>query len=122
MANETRMESSPQLEPTIAALRGAYQAFNRGDIEAAAEPLDAQIEWTEPAEFPGGGTYRGRDEVKHYLTQSRAAWQKHRANQSDLSPPAIGSLCLSMREFDRRAATSGKMCAWRTSTRSAVAN
>lgn len=74
MANETRMESSPQLEPTIAALRGAYQAFNRGDIEAAAEPLDAQIEWTEPVEFPGGGTYHGRDEVKRYLTQSRAAW------------------------------------------------
>jgi hypothetical protein len=46
------MESSPQLESTIAALRGAYQAFNRGDIEAAVEPLDAQIEWTEPVEFP----------------------------------------------------------------------
>jgi hypothetical protein len=52
MPNQTRMESSPQLESTIAALRGAYQAFNRGDIEAAVEPLDAQIEWTEPVEFP----------------------------------------------------------------------
>lgn len=27
-----------------------------------------------PAEFPGGGAYHGRDEVKRYLTQSRAAW------------------------------------------------
>jgi uncharacterized protein len=44
------------------------------DIEAAAEPLDAQIEWTEPVEFPGGGTYHGRNAVKRYLTQSRAAW------------------------------------------------
>jgi uncharacterized protein len=72
--NQTRMESSSQLVPTIAALRAAYQAFNRGDIDAAVEAFDAQIEWTEPVEFPGGGTYHGRDEVKRYLTQSRAAW------------------------------------------------
>jgi uncharacterized protein len=38
------------------------------------EPLDAEIEWTEPPEFPGGGTYHGREAAKHYLTQSRAAW------------------------------------------------
>jgi ketosteroid isomerase-like protein len=74
MPKETQMESSRELEPAIAALRGAYQAFNRGDIDAALQPLDAQIEWTEPVEFPGGGTYHGHDGVKRYLTQSRAAW------------------------------------------------
>lgn len=74
MPKQTRMERSPQLDSTIAALGRAYEAFNRGDIDAAVEPLDAQIEWTEPAELPGGGTYRGRDGVKRYLTQSRAAW------------------------------------------------
>jgi ketosteroid isomerase-like protein len=68
------MEDSPQTEKMIGALRGAYAAFNRGDIDAAVENLDAQIEWTEPAEFPGGGTYRGREGVKQYLAQSRAAW------------------------------------------------
>ena len=68
------MENSREFEPTIAALRGAYEAFNRGDIDAAVQPLDAQIEWTEPVEFPGGGTYHGRAGVKRYLTQSRAAW------------------------------------------------
>src|SRR5258708_574223 len=70
----TSVEVSPNLEPVIVTLRGAYAAFNRGDIDAAVEPLDAQIEWTEPAEFPGGGTYHGREGAKHYLTQSRAAW------------------------------------------------
>jgi ketosteroid isomerase-like protein len=74
MPKETRMESSRQFEATIAALRGAYEAFNRGDIDAALQPLDPQIEWTEPVEFPGGGTYHGHDGVKRYLTQSRAAW------------------------------------------------
>ena len=35
---------------------------------------DPQIEWSEPTEFPGGGTYHGREGVKQYLMQSRAAW------------------------------------------------
>jgi uncharacterized protein len=69
---EGNVENTP--EQAIAALRDAYSAFNRGDIDAAVEGLDAQIEWTEPLEFPGGGTYHGRDGVKQYLTQSRAAW------------------------------------------------
>jgi uncharacterized protein len=53
-------------------LRAAYAAFNRGDIESSVSGFDPKIEWVEPAEFPGGGTYQGRDGVKRYLTQSRA--------------------------------------------------
>jgi len=65
------MLTTAQQEHAVSVLRGAYAAFNRGDIAAAVEPLDAQIEWIEPAEFPGGGTYRGLAGVKSYLTQSR---------------------------------------------------
>ena len=68
------MDVTPDMEHVVTALAGAYAAFNRGDMTAALEPLDAQVEWTEPAEFPRGGTYHGRDGVKQYLTQSRAAW------------------------------------------------
>ena len=68
------MDESAQLEQMIVALRAAYAAFNRGDIVAAVEPLDAQIEWSEPVEFPGGGTYQGREGAKQYLSQSRDAW------------------------------------------------
>lgn len=60
----------------IVAIRGAYAAFNRGDFDAAVASLDPNIEWTEPAKFPGGGTYHGRDAVKGYLRQSRAGWAK----------------------------------------------
>jgi uncharacterized protein len=67
-------ESAPEITEAITALRGAYAAFNRGDIDAAVEPFDARIEWIEPAEFPGGGTYHGQDAVKRYLAQSRAPW------------------------------------------------
>src|ERR1700722_3792229 len=71
---EARMNDSSQQEQMIVALRGAYAAFNRGDIDAALEPLDAQIEWSEPAEFPGDGMYHGHEGVKRYLTQSRAGF------------------------------------------------
>lgn len=58
----------------IALLRHAYAAFNRGDMDAAVAGLDPNIDWREPAEFPGGGAYRGRAEVARYLANSRANW------------------------------------------------
>ena len=67
----THVDVSPNMEHVVTALRGAYAAFNRGDMTAAVEPLDAEIEWREPAEFPRGGTYHGRDGVKKYRTPSR---------------------------------------------------
>ena len=66
--------SGSQLAAEMEALRNAYAAFNRNDIADTVEALDPQIEWTEPAEFPGGGTYHGHEGVKRYLSQSRAAW------------------------------------------------
>jgi uncharacterized protein len=83
---EARLDNAPQLNQMISALRGAYAAFNRGDIEAALEPLDAQIEWSEPAEFPEGGTYHGHDGVRHYLTHSREAWAEGRSEPEEFIP------------------------------------
>lgn len=61
-----------ETEVAIAELRDAYASFSRGDIDRAVQFLDPNVEWTEPQEFPGGGTYRGVDGAKHYLAQSRA--------------------------------------------------
>jgi uncharacterized protein len=68
------MEQTPETEQAITQLRSAYAAFNRGDIDAAVAALDSQVEWTEPADFPGGGTYHGVEGVKQCLRQSRDAW------------------------------------------------
>jgi ketosteroid isomerase-like protein len=65
---------SNDMNQIIETLRGAYAAFNRGDMDAAVAPMDPSIEWVEPLEFPGGGARQGRDAVKQYLTQSRAGW------------------------------------------------
>jgi uncharacterized protein len=67
------MQTSPQTEQRIAILRAAYAAFNRGDIAAAVQSLDPDIDWREPTEFPGGGTYHGREGAGQYLTNSRAS-------------------------------------------------
>ena len=73
-----RREISGKLTPSLVveteALREAYAAFNRNDIPATVKALDPQIEWTEPAEFPGGGTYHGHAGVQAYLSQSRGNW------------------------------------------------
>ena len=61
-----------QIEDATTALRAAYVAFNRGDIDAAVRILDPGVEWIEPPEFPGGGTYHGIEGAKQYLSQSRA--------------------------------------------------
>jgi ketosteroid isomerase-like protein len=69
---ENATPTPQQSEQAIAGLRAAYAAFNRGDIDGAVQLLDPQVEWTEPAEFPDGGTYHGIDGAKRYLAQSRA--------------------------------------------------
>lgn len=71
-SKSARMEQPQVSDQFIAELREAYAAFNRGDINSALKPFDSRIEWSEPAEFPGGGTYHGVEGVKRYLTQSKA--------------------------------------------------
>ncbi len=73
-ASKEVSQSSMEMHKIIPMLRGAYAAFNRGDMDAAVAPMDANIEWVEPIEFAGGGARQGREAVKQYLAQSRAGW------------------------------------------------
>ena len=67
------MQTSPQNTQRIAILRAAYAAFKRGDIDSAVQSLDENIDWSEPTEFPGGGSYKGREGARQYLANSRAS-------------------------------------------------
>jgi ketosteroid isomerase-like protein len=44
-------------------VRGAYDAFAKGDIPSVLDFLSPDIEWTEAEGFPYGGTYTGPDAV-----------------------------------------------------------
>jgi ketosteroid isomerase-like protein len=47
----------------LAVLRGAYDAFAKGDVPKVLAMLAPDVEWIEAAGFPYGGTYRGPDAV-----------------------------------------------------------
>lgn len=64
----------PESDPDIELVLRAYAAFARGDIDTAVADLHPDVEWIEPAEFPGGGRYLGPAAVAGYLRESRAKW------------------------------------------------
>jgi ketosteroid isomerase-like protein len=65
---------TPSLAAETQALREVYAALNRNDIPATIQAFDPQIEWTEPAEYPIGGTYHGLAAVEAHFSQSREMW------------------------------------------------
>ena len=60
------------------ALREAYAALNRNDIETMVSAFDPEIAWIEPDDYPGGGTYHGQAAVEAHLSQARATWAEGR--------------------------------------------
>jgi ketosteroid isomerase-like protein len=61
-------------EENLELVRRALEAWARGDLEAAAEVLDKDVEWRMPSNIPEAGTYRGRDEVVRRLADFLEAW------------------------------------------------
>ena len=50
-------------------VRRAYDAWNRGDLDAAFAFLDPDVEVSVPPNFPEAGTYRGLTEVRRLMTE-----------------------------------------------------
>ncbi len=48
-----------------------YAALNRNDISPMVKAFDRDIEWIEPAAFPGRG---GHPAVQSHLSQVRESW------------------------------------------------
>jgi hypothetical protein len=48
------------------------QLARQEDAILLSKRFQCGVEWSEPAEFPGGGTYHSPDGAKRYLTQSKA--------------------------------------------------
>jgi len=56
----------------IAIVRRGYEAYNRGDIDAALVELDPEVEWqTYIVPGPGGGIYRGHDGVRELWSDAK---------------------------------------------------
>jgi ketosteroid isomerase-like protein len=47
----------------VTVVRGIYDAFGRGDVDAVFVAMQPDIEWDESEGMPYGGVYRGRDAI-----------------------------------------------------------
>ena len=57
-------------EENVEILRKAYDAFNRGDLDALYHEFhDPEIEWQTSREDPDAATHRGREGVRRYIGQ-----------------------------------------------------
>lgn len=63
-------------DPDVALVLACYEAFARGDIDAAVAPMHPEVEWIEPEEFPNGGRRQGPQAVAEYLRASYAMWSE----------------------------------------------
>ena len=55
-------------------LKGAYDAFGRGDIPVVLGVLDENVEWSVPDAVPQGMRVRGRDEVAGFFQNLVSLW------------------------------------------------
>jgi ketosteroid isomerase-like protein len=53
----------------------AYADFAAGTIDVDTLPIHPNVEWVAPVQFPYGGTYHGRNDVRTYLELSRSRWR-----------------------------------------------
>ena len=58
-------------------LKGAYEAFARGDMDALAETWTDDIRWegTTDEQLPGGGRHEGKEAVAKALGRIAEAWE-----------------------------------------------
>ena len=72
-------------EEDVSTLRRAYEAFNRGDIEAVVQDFDPQIEWHELEGNPqAAGIFRGTDAVVNEVFATVPEhWEEFEADPHD---------------------------------------
>jgi ketosteroid isomerase-like protein len=78
-------EVSPSLS-SLDAVRTAYAAWNRDDLEAAIPVIDREVEWRASGEFPGmAAVYRGHEGVRQFWEDLKAPWEYFTIHVRDIS-------------------------------------
>ena len=67
-------------------VREAFEAFNRGDVDAALQRMHSEIEWQTIDTFPDAGTYRGRDAVREFWKTWRDSFRGFTLNLEECVP------------------------------------
>jgi uncharacterized protein len=67
----------------VEVLKGAYDAFGRGDIATVLGVMDEKIDWSVPTAVPQGGRVRGRDEVGGFFQNLVSIWSDFSVDVDD---------------------------------------
>jgi ketosteroid isomerase-like protein len=62
-------------EENVEVVRGAFAAWNAGEMDAVSEAFDPGVIMRMPEEWPEPGPFVGRDAVMRQLEQQRETWE-----------------------------------------------
>jgi uncharacterized protein len=90
------------------ALRDGYQAYSRGDIEAATENWQDDIQWENPnaPQLPSPGVHRGKDAVVRILNEIPEHWDDFRVSADEFIDG--GDTVVALGHIEARGKQSGK--------------
>jgi ketosteroid isomerase-like protein len=81
--NSLDLEGGLMSNGNLELLKGAYDAFGRGDIPTVLGVMDENIEWNVPAAVPQGKSVRGRDEVGNFFQHLVSIWSDFKVDVDD---------------------------------------
>jgi ketosteroid isomerase-like protein len=68
----------------VEVVRRMYDAYARGDYELTLSYHDPEIEFSQPAQEPGAGTYHGHQGIIRAMTKWVGAWDDYRVEVEEL--------------------------------------
>ena len=101
-------------QENVELVRVAYEAFERGDLEAVSQLHDPAIEWQTSAEDPDAATHRGRVAVRRYIEGWMETFPGLRAELEECVAVPDGKVITTVR-YTGRARASGMDMDWRQS-------
>ncbi len=95
-------------------VRAAYDAFERGDLDAVSQLQDPAMAWQTSAEDPDAATHRGRVAVRRYFEGYMETFPGLRAELEECIGAPDGRVFTTVR-YTGRATASGMDMDWRQS-------
>ena len=96
---------TPPTANDLAAIEGFVEAFNAGDVDALLHRADPGIVMATAREWPGGGVYRGADEVRRFIQEFRGDWAEIRFER--LTSETVGDRLVERSRWLGRGRTTG---------------
>ena len=101
-------------QENVEIVRAAYDAFERGGLDALTQLHDPAIEWQTSAEDPDAATHRGRVAVRRYIEGYMETFPGFRAELEECVATPDGRVLTTTR-YTGRARASGMDMDWRQS-------